>query len=158
MQMAVFRDASWDVAGGWTPSRFGQILDASQFPGSDIGAKANAAYSACASTGCNIRIPAGQYSFSTTIGTGFTPGKPVVILCDEGADSDYANPGHVTNLIYTGTGTAVTIPTGTTGSGMRGCGLYGPGLGGSTIGLLISGAVHHTPVMEYLVLGSIPAT
>jgi len=34
MQMAVFRDASSTVAGGWPPARLGQILYASQFPGS----------------------------------------------------------------------------------------------------------------------------
>jgi len=43
MQMAVFRDASWTVAGPWTPVRFDQVLNASQFPGADCGQSINAA-------------------------------------------------------------------------------------------------------------------
>jgi len=35
MQMAVFRDASWTVTGGWNPARPAQIQFADQFPGTD---------------------------------------------------------------------------------------------------------------------------
>jgi hypothetical protein len=42
------------------------ILNANSFPGSDIGEKVNAAFSAC-SLSCTVRIPAGKYSFNTTI-------------------------------------------------------------------------------------------
>ena len=43
MQMAIFRDASWTVGGGWSPVRNSQIVYADQFPGSDLGAKIQAA-------------------------------------------------------------------------------------------------------------------
>jgi hypothetical protein len=74
MQMAVFRDASWTVAGGWPPVRPAQVLDATQFPGTvngDIGDKVNGAYASCPSTGCRIRIPpnpaGGCWNYSTQI-------------------------------------------------------------------------------------------
>jgi len=35
MQMAIIRDASWTVAGGWSPARPMQAIDASQYPGVD---------------------------------------------------------------------------------------------------------------------------
>ena len=54
MQMAVFRDASWTVGGGWTPIRVGQILYASQFPGSELGAKINNAAAACPATASQL--------------------------------------------------------------------------------------------------------
>jgi hypothetical protein len=54
MQMAVFRDASWTVAGGWPPARLGQILYASQFPGVDASAKIQNAINACAPSGCTV--------------------------------------------------------------------------------------------------------
>jgi hypothetical protein len=54
MQMAVFRDASWTVAGGWPPARLGQILYASQFPGSDASAKIQSAINACPPAGCTV--------------------------------------------------------------------------------------------------------
>ena len=66
MQMAVFRDASWTVGGGWTPVRPYQVLDASQFPGVDIGAKINSAYAALPATGGSgaIIVPPGTYSYT----------------------------------------------------------------------------------------------
>jgi hypothetical protein len=54
MQMAVFRDASWTVAGGWPPARLGQILYASQFPGVDASAKIQNAVNGCPSAGCTV--------------------------------------------------------------------------------------------------------
>jgi len=54
MQMAVFRDASSTVAGGWPPARLGQILYASQFPGLDASAKIQNAIDACPPSGCTV--------------------------------------------------------------------------------------------------------
>jgi hypothetical protein len=42
MQMAVFRDASWTVSGGWSSVRAAQVRNADQFPGSDASVKVNA--------------------------------------------------------------------------------------------------------------------
>lgn len=42
MQMAVFRDASWTVAGGWSSVRAAQVRNADQFPGADASYKVNA--------------------------------------------------------------------------------------------------------------------
>jgi len=50
MQMAIFRDASWTVGGGWNPARPAQIQFADQFPGADACAKITAAWSALGST------------------------------------------------------------------------------------------------------------
>ncbi len=36
MQMAIFRDASWSVAGGWSPTRPPDVVNAAQYPGPDI--------------------------------------------------------------------------------------------------------------------------
>jgi len=109
----------------------------------DIGSQINNAYasSSCPSTGCVIHVITGQYSFSTTIiGTHGVSGKPVLIECDPGTGTNFANSGHTTQLTYTGSGTAVNISIGTTGSGMVGCGLYGPGTATATIGLLVGGS------------------
>jgi len=40
MQMAVFRDASWTVGGGWSPTRPPDVINAAQYPGPDICVKA----------------------------------------------------------------------------------------------------------------------
>jgi hypothetical protein len=44
MQMAVFRDTSWTVGGGWSPVRPYQVPDGTQFPGTDACARANTAF------------------------------------------------------------------------------------------------------------------
>ncbi len=36
IQMAILRDASWTVAGGWSPTRLPQYVNAAQYPGADI--------------------------------------------------------------------------------------------------------------------------
>lgn len=36
MLMAIFRDASWTVAGGWSPARPPDVVNAAQYPGVDI--------------------------------------------------------------------------------------------------------------------------
>jgi hypothetical protein len=126
MQMAVFRDASWNVAGGWNPPRFSQVLDATQFPGSDIGAQVMAAQNALPVTGGRIRIPpnpaGGCWNFSTPIS--FSTSGQVITL--EG------DPGGATCLNFipnASSQTAVTIDYGTahqTGGGLRDIAIYGP--------------------------------
>ena len=49
MQMAVFRDASWTVAGGWTPIRDASTLYADQYPGATPDAQISKALNAAAS-------------------------------------------------------------------------------------------------------------
>src|ERR1700685_171801 len=46
-----------------------KIYNAALFPGSDIGAKVNAAFDACAGP-CVVFIPSGHYSYATTIKIG----------------------------------------------------------------------------------------
>jgi hypothetical protein len=126
MQMAVFRDASWTVAGGWTPPRFAQILDATQFPGSELGAQLTAAYSALTPVGGEIVVPAGSYNMTTQF-LASIPSKPVRVHCAPGAavinvngtllssapamTFDYGTLAYQTvamdgcKLVYTGTGT-----------------------------------------------------
>jgi len=79
MQMAVFRDASSTVAGGWPPARLGQVLYASQFPGSDASAKIQNAIAALPPSGgtvsaIDLQDPGG--TGSTTI----DPGSKLVTL------------------------------------------------------------------------------
>lgn len=98
---------------------------ANQFPGADIGAQINAAYASCPDTGCTIRIPAGEYRFSTPVRIA-TIGKPAWIIGD----------GAGTILTWTAsTGTAFQFaPVGLNGVthpdglyGLRNLQLYGPG-------------------------------
>jgi hypothetical protein len=65
------------------------------FPGADIGAKVDAAIAAMPASGGTVRIPAGSYSFSTTIQL-TRPGQH--LMCDAGAV-----------LHYTGSGDAILI-------------------------------------------------
>jgi hypothetical protein len=71
MQMAVFRDASWTVAAGWSPARTGQIFDASLFPGGIPSANA----SAITLNGGTILSPSG---YNPTITSGLTLGNTTV--------------------------------------------------------------------------------
>ena len=61
MQMAVFRSASWTVAGGWSPVRPYQVLDATQFPGTDP----------CAATKAAIETPVGGNNSPVVDSRGF---------------------------------------------------------------------------------------
>ena len=103
MQMAVFRDASWTVGGGWNPPRFAAILDATQFPGVDIGDQVNHAYAALPATGGHIIIPGkpdgGCYTFTTPIVLN-TPGKYVLLeyAGAQGLITSAASP----NAVYSG--------------------------------------------------------
>jgi hypothetical protein len=65
------------------------------FPGADIGAKTNAAIAAMPARGGTLRIPAGDYSFATTIKL-TRPGQH--LICDAGA-----------TLHYTGSGDAILL-------------------------------------------------
>lgn len=91
------------------------IITATSMPGSDIGAKINNAYAFLPSTGGQIYVPAGSYSFSTAIVFG-TNNKPVQLICA---------PGGATTLTYTGTATSTTFNTGfstiSAGNGVDGC-------------------------------------
>lgn len=89
-QTGVYTGSGTAIAGDNLP------LDVSQFSGSDIGAKINAAYAALPSGGGSLSIPFGSYSFSTPIVLS-TSGKFVVIY------------GNGATLAYTGTtGSAIT--------------------------------------------------
>jgi len=55
MQMAVFRSASWTVAGGWSPIRPPDEVNAAQYPGNDICAQA--ATAAAANPNATILMP-----------------------------------------------------------------------------------------------------
>jgi hypothetical protein len=132
MQMAVFRDASWTVGGGWTPARSGQVVDASQFPGTDIGAKINNAVAALPLNPASkpfgtIGIDFGSYSFST----------PIVI------NSPYVTLDcHNSRLTLTASSaTAITLsdpPTTYAGKGgIRNCHVFGNG-SASQIGIMLN--------------------
>lgn len=101
---------------------------ADQFPGGDIGAKVNAAMAALPSTGGTVYIPAGVYSFSTTI----TMMKNCQII---GAGSC------ATFLTYTGTGTALNID----GSQGGYWGIAGPYMNGLLRGFTVSGIGNNNP-------------
>lgn len=61
MQMAIFRDASWTVGGGWSAVRPGQIRFADQFP------NVQAAINALPSSGGVVMVPPGTYVGPTSI-------------------------------------------------------------------------------------------
>jgi len=56
MQMAVFRDASWNVQGGWIPARANQIHYADQFGGTTVGAQIQNADAACSGIACGVWV------------------------------------------------------------------------------------------------------
>ena len=95
----------------------GGMIDPRGMAGADIGAKVNAAIAAMPATGGTVRIPAGDYSFSTTIKL-TRPGQHLV--CDAGAV-----------LRYMGNGDAILVDTAAGGGldlaidGEGGCELVG---------------------------------
>lgn len=118
MQMAVFRGATWTVAQGSSSTRFHGVLDASQFPGADIGAQITAAIAALPTvtwydyTGAaysfpagEIYIPAGKYTFATNI---VVP-SPLVTMRGAGPNATVLN--------FTGTGIAISHTQPSVGSG-----------------------------------------
>lgn len=95
-------ETSIQPGGGLETQNLEQVRYANQYPGADIGAQINAAYASCPANGCLIRIPAGNYLFSTPVVIG-TAGKPVWIQGD----------GKGTQLTYTAAaGAAFTFNTG----------------------------------------------
>lgn len=120
--------------GTTTAETMNGVLNAAMFPGSDIGAKTNAAYAALPSTGGEIYIPAGAcLSFSTPIVFG-TLHKPVTL---RGAGSP------ATCLTYTGTtGVAITVNVGVQSriNRLEDFQLNGSGVGNATTGTLIGGS------------------
>lgn len=141
-------DPNWTITGGYlsptttisilvgttTPSiigNFNTIRDASQYAGSDIGAKINSAYASCPSTGCEITVPGGTWDYSTPI-VAATDGKPLLLVCPVGG-GHFDNAGTV--LHYTAsTGKAITFDTNNfvvAGMGITNCSFIGPaGSGG----------------------------
>lgn len=118
-------------------------INATSFPGADIGAKINAAYAALPANGGTIYVPVPVqgYAFSTPIVFN-TPGKPVLLQCS--SNSGMASP---TYLQFTQTsGIAVTYNIATSASSLsvpRGYGMehcYFQGNGGSSIGLYLGGS------------------
>jgi Right handed beta helix region len=111
---AIAQSASNGTASGGIP---GDIMDPRGMPGADIGAKVNAAIAAMPASGGTVRIPAGSYSFSTTIKL-TRAGEH--LMCDAGAV-----------LHYTGTGDAILADTSASGAmnltidGEGGCDLVG---------------------------------
>ena len=76
------------------------VLNPTYYTGADIGAQVNTAFAALAPTGGTVRIPSGVYKFSTTINH---PGSQYKLECDAG-----------TTLYYTGSTSAIAIPTAST--------------------------------------------
>jgi hypothetical protein len=105
-------------------------------PGLDIGGQVNAAYTLCPLSGCVIQIPAGTYAFSTPIAFGTVNSQKALILrCGGGTNGIPPNNG-VVQLVYTGTGAAISFNDGGVGAaGMQGCTLIGPSKSGTSVGL-----------------------
>ena len=120
---------------GLSVNALNSVLNAALYPGADIGAQANAAIAACGNT-CEVDIPAGTYSFATTIGLPLVTGKQLRLRCLAGAF-----------LTYTGSGDAIatTLPGASgpvyTGVTVEGCKLSGTSAGASGIHLLPSNGV-----------------
>jgi hypothetical protein len=80
MQMAVFRDASWAVTGGWNPARPAQIQFADQFPGTDP----------CAQTKAAIEAPVSGNSSPVVDSRGFITGSGIICSAAPMAPTDMA--------------------------------------------------------------------
>jgi hypothetical protein len=102
------------------------VLNPVYFSGADIGAKVNAAWSS--GIGTTVRIPAGTYSFSTTINH---PGSGFTLQCDAGAVLNYVGSGDA--VVIPGTANAPTAASGIDGEG--GCLINGTSAGRSAIHL-----------------------
>lgn len=121
-----------------TIANLGGLLDASAFPGADIGAKVNAAYALLPAgnfttqnpRGGTVHIPRGSYTFTTAINAN-TRYKPLMLDCDVG-----------TTLVWAGTGTSTIFNTGESdspNSGINNCKFYGPGTTTQAVAVEIGG-------------------
>ncbi len=102
-------------------------LHADTFPGSDMGAKINAAYAALPATGGRIIVPYGSYSFSTPIVFG-TNRKIVYLYCTSGGGASNNAVGGTTLTYTPSTGNAITVNTNNYivgGSGIENCNIQG---------------------------------
>ena len=102
-------------------------LNAMAFPGSDIGAKVNAAFASCNGQ-CKVEIPAGNYTYSTTINLPVQFNGGATLQCESRS----------TTLNYAGSGDAISaFGMGDTESGLivRDCGLSGSSSTGNSNGL-----------------------
>ncbi len=113
--------------------RGSSVRNAAAFPGKDIGAQINAAYSALPATGGAIMVMESA-SFDIPIVFG-TKDKPVLLM---------GLPGDIVTLTYTGAiGTALTFDYGTghrMGHGLRDLTLTGPGNSTNTTGVIFGGS------------------
>ena len=114
---AIAQSASNGTASGGIPGDIPRgIIDPRGMPGADIGAKVNAAIAAMPASGGTVRIPAGSYSFSTTIKL-TRAGEH--LTCDAGAVLRYTGSGDAILVDSPGGGLALAI------DGEGGCDLVG---------------------------------
>jgi hypothetical protein len=66
---------------------------ADQFPGSDIGAKVNAAFGDCLNT-CTVYVPAGSYNYSTSISYPMAPNGAAALVLAPGARLTYTGSSY----------------------------------------------------------------
>jgi hypothetical protein len=118
MQMAVFRDASWTVTGGWNPARPAQVQFADQFPGASADAQINAAIAALSGNG-GVVDARGLKSAQTIAANVSIPANTVVNL----------GPA----AVFTCTITAPNTPCWTLAG--KGAKLFGTSVGDSIAGL-----------------------
>lgn len=116
------------------------VLNATQFTGSDIGAKINAAvaYLNAANQCGTIIVPPGNYDYTITIV------KPACDIIEGQTAGQQDVPGYPgTALVYTGTGVGLVIAdnsnTDRDNGGLRHIGIFGPAASGSTIGVYVGG-------------------
>lgn len=138
--------ATYGGIGSVDAANFENVLYATQYGGTNIGAQVNNAYAAAVANGNGsgtiIEIPAGNYSYSTGIVCG-TAGFRCLI---EGA------PGGGTTLNYTGTGAAITLNYGVQGTGI----MHADGQGVSNLYLIGNTSATTTPQIGILVGGTSP--
>lgn len=122
-----FASSVWAQSPSYRLSVKPDALNPTAFPGSDIGAQVNAAFASCAGK-CKVAIPAGNYSYSTTIVLPVVTTGGATLECDSQS----------TMLQYTGSADAILASgTGIAESGIivRDCGFSGGGSTGSANGL-----------------------
>lgn len=124
------------------------VINPLTFAGADVGAQVNAAIAALPNGG-KIVIPAGTYSFATTIQCPInTPNQPIII---EGAGRTGAGAlSNGTTLLYTGSGDAVNqvitnVPyQNGVGCQLRDMGLVSQTAGTTSIGFHVGGTIYST--------------